>query len=194
MGCLVAGLVFVISWGLIFAYCSNGANYGWVKAVLTALGGFIPVIPGLLAAGAYFLVDGAIQSARTAERNRRQQIAAAEQAVVRQRADESRQRRRDELTATDSVVYLSHAQGRMIRCSNNHRFMFQDFVITDKSIQRDQWSGEYYTDYYDQMGCPLCKSKIMCFEEDSSVLYRVCDRCKCAWSTTRHSSCPSCNI
>ncbi len=74
--------------------------------------------------------------------------------------------------ARSGDVVIREGSTRMMRCNNNHRYMFCDFGPS----------------------CPTCKSSLLCFDDDPSVVYRYCNECWCAWNTQTQTSCPICEI
>lgn len=149
----------------------------------------IPGIPILV----IWLIWNAISSViehRKAEEARKLNEAQARESEFKRK---QLQQARDFLEAAGQVVYLSNSGNKMIRCSNGHRYMFCDFMISISTIEKDSWSNEYYTGCYDEMGCPACKSKILSFDDRPNEAFRVCNNCKCAWNTRGNTKCPSCN-
>lgn len=175
-----------IAWIFVIVILYNFAP-GFLRGLLILVG----IVVGIIMLWA--LVGGSLEASRRKEAEERSRKKAEEEAQKRARLAKEASERKARLQACGAVVYLAGSQNKMVKCSNGHRYMFQDFTISHSGLERDQWSGEYYTGTYDEMGCPACKSKILTFDDGPSATFRVCNACKLAWDARQYSSCPSCS-
>jgi hypothetical protein len=197
----------------VFGILGAAAIYGgtgylaWQKGKSVWLAVFMSMATGGLALLYYAFCQPEWNApGKIAERQVREAANKVRDEEFRKRAEDiATQRREHESKLLAKGDLIPAPTKEFVRCSNNHRYRYEDFgwgeveYYTEQhptwySEEQQGWVGgnTVQSSHYQVFGCPLCKSRSWSFENpDLSGKYR---KGKCGhWYSRRFENCPLCD-